>query len=95
MPQLYLFYNFCAKGIPEEKMLIEFREIRQVMEKQGLFKPSYVFFMLQLMHIIALEVAAFAILHWCDAGWLPYLVAALILTTAQVFSCFIVTLSLG
>ncbi|BFZ15351.1 hypothetical protein BsWGS_18390 [Bradybaena similaris] len=65
---------------PVEK---DFREIRDVAEKMGLFHPSLLFFALHLLHILLLDGAAWAVMYHFGASWTPYLISLLLVTTAE------------
>jgi fatty acid desaturase 2 (delta-6 desaturase) len=65
---------------PVEK---DFREVRELAEVMGLFKPSVLFFSLHLLHILFLDWAAWAVMYYFGASWLPYLVSLLMITTAE------------
>lgn len=51
---------------------------------QKLFTPSVIFFTLYFLHIILFEVAAWVVLKNWGIGWVPYILAAILLATGQV-----------
>uniref|UniRef100_A0A8C9VGP4 Fatty acid desaturase 2 n=1 Tax=Scleropages formosus TaxID=113540 RepID=A0A8C9VGP4_SCLFO len=61
----------------------DFRALREVLEREGLFRTSPLFFCLYLGHLLVLEMLALLVLwHW-GTGWIPTLLCAVILTTSQ------------
>lgn len=62
----------------------DFEELRKKAEEMGLFKVKPAFFAAHLGHILLLEAVAFYILSYFGVGWIPLLVASLVMTTAQV-----------
>ncbi|XP_065898010.1 acyl-CoA 6-desaturase-like [Dysidea avara] len=61
----------------------EFLELRKQFEKEKLFTPSVTFFTIYLLHIILFEVAAWVVLKYWGIGWVPYIMAAILLATGQ------------
>jgi hypothetical protein len=62
----------------------DFRELREHVEKSGLLKPNPLFFILQLLQIFLLEVAAYLLISWYNGNWTSFIIAAFVLATAQV-----------
>lgn len=58
--------------------------MRETVEKMGLFIPNPVFYISQIGHIILLYIAGCALLHYYGTGWIPYITAVILFTTAQV-----------
>ena len=44
------------------------------------------FFTLYFLHIILFEIAAWAVVNYWGIGWVPYILAAMLLATGQVCS---------
>ncbi|XP_071104226.1 acyl-CoA (8-3)-desaturase-like [Haliotis cracherodii] len=65
------------------ELIHDFRDLRQKVEDMGLFKASVVFFTWTVGQVIALEALAWLIFWQFGTSWVPYLVATLLLTTAQ------------
>ncbi|KAL8603582.1 hypothetical protein ACOMHN_022534 [Nucella lapillus] len=61
----------------------DFRDLRQTADKMGLFKPSYTFFFLHLVHILAFEVAAYLVMRQFGTGWIPWIISLLCATVVQ------------
>ena len=61
-------------------------DLRLQAEQMGLFESNLWFYAAHLGHIIALDLLGWACLWWYGTGWAPYVLATLILTTAQVCS---------
>lgn len=61
----------------------DFEELRQKVEKMGMFKPSKVFFLLSIAELIGCELAAFCILTYFGNGWIPYLTALALFVTKE------------
>jgi hypothetical protein len=62
----------------------DFRNLRKKLEDAGLFKAKPWFYVAMLAHVIALELAGWAVLKNFGSGWLPYCFAVCLLVTAQV-----------
>ena len=62
----------------------DFRELRDVVEKNGWMKPSPTFFTLHLLHVIAMEAASVAVLWYFGTSWLSVLAAMALFVSAQV-----------
>ncbi|KAM5138834.1 fatty acid desaturase 2-like isoform 2-T2 [Mantella aurantiaca] len=61
----------------------DFQKLRKTAEDMGLFKGSVVFFGLYLLHILVLEVFAWATVYYLGNGWIPTILVILLLTTSQ------------
>ncbi|XP_067397563.1 acyl-CoA (8-3)-desaturase-like [Emydura macquarii macquarii] len=69
----------------KNKLLVEnFRELRATVKRMGLFNPSYLFFFLNFLQILMLEVATWFTLWYNGTAVISFLIATLLLTTAQV-----------
>ncbi|OCT83894.1 acyl-CoA (8-3)-desaturase [Xenopus laevis] len=64
-------------------MVEDFRTLRTTVEQMGLFRPSKLFFFGVLLHIILLDVLAYATLYYGGTSFIPLLVTALLLGTVQ------------
>ncbi|XP_022103051.1 fatty acid desaturase 2-like [Acanthaster planci] len=68
---------------PKSKLVTDMEALRVKAEAMGLFKANMWFYAAHLGHILAAEVLAWAVL-WCfGVGWLPYLLATVLLTVEQ------------
>ncbi|XP_061465822.1 acyl-CoA (8-3)-desaturase-like [Rhineura floridana] len=67
-----------------ESLLMDFRELRAMVEKMELLKPNTYFFMAFLFHIIILEVASWLTLLYFGTSLLPIIVSLVLLTISQV-----------
>uniref|UniRef100_A0A0B7AC53 Cytochrome b5 heme-binding domain-containing protein n=1 Tax=Arion vulgaris TaxID=1028688 RepID=A0A0B7AC53_9EUPU len=68
------------KVIPIDR---DFRELRETAEKMDLFRPSKLFFFLHMVHILLLDVAAYAVMYYFGTNWIPYLVSLMLITTVE------------
>lgn len=62
----------------------EFRELRATVEQMGLMKANHVFFLLYLLHILLLDVAAWLTLWVFGTSYVPFILCAVLLSTVQV-----------
>ena len=60
--------------------------MRKKLEDAGLFKAKPWFYIAMLAHVIALELAGWAVLKYLGSSWLPYTLAVCLLVTAQVLT---------
>lgn len=68
----------------KDAVMEDFRDLRALAEKMGLFKSSSFFFAAHFLQIIALEVAATAIIaHSGATSWVSWLIALALMVTAQ------------
>ncbi|XP_074647947.1 acyl-CoA 6-desaturase-like isoform X2 [Tubulanus polymorphus] len=68
---------------PESEISQDFRELRKTAEEMQLFKTNIWFYLLHIVHILLLELLAYAIIVWYGTSWFPYISAALLLTVVQ------------
>lgn len=68
----------------QKELTDEFRELRATVEQMGLMKPNHVFFLLYLLHILLLDVAAWLTLWVFGTSFVPFLLCAVLLSTVQV-----------
>ncbi|XP_004874355.1 fatty acid desaturase 2 isoform X4 [Heterocephalus glaber] len=61
----------------------DFRALKRMAENMDLFQTDHLFFLLLLAHIVVMESAAWLIISHFGSGWLPTLLTACILATAQ------------
>ncbi|XP_059875003.1 acyl-CoA (8-3)-desaturase isoform X2 [Delphinus delphis] len=61
----------------------EFRALQATVERMGLMKANPVFFLLYLLHIVLLDVAAWLTLWLFGTSFLPFLLCAVLLGTVQ------------
>ncbi|KAG8505684.1 Acyl-CoA (8-3)-desaturase [Galemys pyrenaicus] len=67
-----------------KELLDEFRELRATAERMGLMQANYVFFLLHLLHILLMDVAAWLTLWFFGTSFVPFIVCAVLLSTVQV-----------
>lgn len=60
----------------------DFEKLRQTAKDMGLFKPSILFYICIVGHLLALDAASYYILSYWGTGWIPYILA-LICTVAM------------
>ena len=73
----------CATAERDTELEKDFRALRAKLEQAGLFKANPWFYLLMLAHVIALELAGWAVLKHLGTTWMPYLLAVALLVTAQ------------
>lgn len=74
-----------APSPPSQKELTDdFRELRATVEWMGLMKANHGFFLLCLLHILVLDVAAWLTLWVFGTSFVPFVVCAVLLSTVQV-----------
>nr|XP_023415540.1 fatty acid desaturase 1 [Loxodonta africana] len=61
----------------------EFRELRTSVERMGLMKANHVFFLLYLLHILLMDVAAWLTLWLFGTSFVPFLLCAVLLSAVQ------------
>ncbi|XP_008825335.1 acyl-CoA (8-3)-desaturase [Nannospalax galili] len=61
----------------------EFRELRTTVERMGLMKANRLFFLLYLLHILLLDVAAWLTLWVFGTSLAPFVLCAVLLSTVQ------------
>ncbi|XP_049470945.1 acyl-CoA (8-3)-desaturase-like [Panthera uncia] len=66
-----------------KELIYEFRELQATVERMGLMKANHVFFLLYLLHILLLDVAAWLTLWVFGTSFVPFLLCAVLLSTAQ------------
>mmetsp|Transcript_37690 Transcript_37690/g.89141 ORF Transcript_37690/g.89141 Transcript_37690/m.89141 type:complete len:491 (+) Transcript_37690:42-1514(+) len=72
-----------AKNTRNTELEKDFRDLRSKLEEAGMFQPKMWFYALMLFHVIALELAGWAVLFYFGRGWVPYTAAVLLLVVAQ------------
>lgn len=75
--------NYCPT-LPQKALTDEFRELRATVERMGLLKANHLFFLLYLLHILLLDVAAWLILWIFGTSLVPFSLCAVLLCTVQV-----------
>ena len=68
----------------QKELTHEFRELRATVERMGLMKANPVFFLLYLLHILLLDVAAWLTLWFFGTSWVPFLLCSVLLSIVQV-----------
>lgn len=69
---------------PQEALTHEFRELRAAVEQMGLLRSDHLFFLLYLLHILLLDVAAWLTLRIFGTSLVPFLLCAVLLSVVQV-----------
>lgn len=75
--------NYCPT-LPQKALTDEFRELRATVERMGLLKANHLFFLLYLLHILLLDVAAWLILWIFGTSLVPFFLCTVLLCTVQV-----------
>lgn len=70
--------------LSQKELTDEFRELRATVEQMGLMKANHVFFLLYLLHILLLDVAAWLTLWVFGTSYVPFILCAVLLSTVQV-----------
>ncbi|XP_072164639.1 acyl-CoA (8-3)-desaturase-like [Diadema setosum] len=77
-------YRIGRLDVYEPSQLAEdFTELRELSKRMGLYKPSFWFYAFQLLHIVALEIMAYASIRYFGANFFTFLLAALFMGTSQ------------
>lgn len=82
-------YEFRSNFHPllQLPVIKDFLEVRKKAEDMGLFKPSTLFYVGILAHIIAFDLLGWWIFYRFGTSWVPFLLGSLCLATAQVRIC--------
>ncbi|KAJ8349605.1 hypothetical protein SKAU_G00247350 [Synaphobranchus kaupii] len=68
----------------KDRLVVEdFRRLRGLVERLGLLRPGPLFFATTLLHILALDLAAWLTLWLWGPSWGPFILTALLLATVQ------------
>jgi len=70
--------NYEVKDIDED-----FRKLRETATKMDLFRPSFLFYAVNLGHVALLFLLSYYVLVWYGSGWIPYLISLALVSTAQ------------
>lgn len=73
-----------SSGLPQKALIDEFRELRATVERMGLMKANHLFFLLYVLHILLLDVAAWLTLRIFGTSLVPFILCAVLLSTVQV-----------
>lgn len=65
-------------------VLDDFRKLRKMAEDMRLFKPNVLFYVLIMAHILFCDFMGWFVIWKFGSGWIPYVIAAVFLTTSQV-----------
>ena len=68
----------------QKELIHEFRELRATVERMGLMKANPVFFLLYLLHILLLDIAAWLTLWLFGTSLVPFLLCSVLLSVVQV-----------
>ncbi|KAL8591040.1 hypothetical protein ACOMHN_015663 [Nucella lapillus] len=73
---------------PDEQQTVssideDFRNLSATADKMGLFKPSYLFYFLQVVHVLVLEVAGYLVMSHFGTGWIPWITSLICTATVQ------------
>ena len=74
----------CLDWSCQLALLEDFRELRDKVEKCGLYRRSPMFYVAIMAHILFFDVLGWWTMKSFGTGWLSYIVAAMFLTVAQV-----------
>ncbi|XP_072180684.1 acyl-CoA 6-desaturase-like [Diadema setosum] len=69
--------------VEEKDIVKDMEELRKTAEKMGLFNASFFFFFLQVLHILALEAAAYVIMRTYGFSWWTFIVCTSLIATLQ------------
>lgn len=73
-----------SPSLPQKALTDEFRELRATVERMGLMKANHLFFLVYLLHILLLDVAAWLTLWIFGTSLVPFTLCAVLLSTVQV-----------
>ncbi|NWV88620.1 FADS1 desaturase, partial [Machaerirhynchus nigripectus] len=68
----------------KKSLLEDFRELRCTIEKMGLLRPNYFFFLLIFLHLLVLEAAAWLVVWYFGISLVPFVAGMVFFTTAQI-----------
>ncbi|NXL56361.1 FADS1 desaturase, partial [Chordeiles acutipennis] len=68
----------------KKSLLEDFRELRCTMEKMGLLRPNYIFFLLIFLHLLVLDAASWLTVWYFGISLVPFLVGIAFFTVAQI-----------
>lgn len=77
-------YSPSLSTLSQKELTDEFRELRATVEQMGLMKANHGFFLLYLLHILLLDVAAWLTLWAFGTSFVPFVICALLLSAVQV-----------
>ena len=76
--------SLSTSTLIQKELTHEFRELRATVERMGLMKANPVFFLLCLLHILLLDVAAWLTLWLFGTSFVPFLRCSVLLSIVQV-----------
>lgn len=62
----------------------DFRNLKQVAASMGLYKSSYTFYAVILVHIVLLLYLSYMVLLWCGVTWWSVIISLILFSTGQV-----------
>jgi len=65
-------------------LLEDFHELRDKVEKDGLFRPNATFYAVIMAHVLFFDLLGWWTMKTFGTGWLSYIIASVFLATAQV-----------
>ncbi|NXS30124.1 FADS1 desaturase, partial [Pomatostomus ruficeps] len=68
----------------KKSLLEDFRELRCTIEKMGLLRPNYFFFILIFLHLLVLDAASWLVVWYFGISLVPFLAGMAFFTTAQI-----------
>jgi len=66
-----------------EALVADFKVLRTKLKDEGYFQSNPWFYVGHIAHILALEVLSWAIMSYFGIGWIPFIICAVLLATAQ------------
>ena len=78
-----LLDNINSFVLFQPPILADFKKLRKLAEEMGLFQPQFWFYFWTLGHIILLDFLGMVVMQYFGTGWVPYMIAALLLATSQ------------
>ncbi|XP_055959083.1 acyl-CoA 6-desaturase [Patella vulgata] len=78
-----------ASNIKTAAIDTDFQNLRETVNKMGMFKPSYTFYTLNLLHVVVLDVLAYFVLRYFGTGWLPLLTSLIFTVIVQIQSAYL------
>jgi len=79
-------YTDCVFCCYQLALLEDFHELRDKVEKCGLYRTSPAFYVAIIAHILFFDALGWWTMKTFGTGWLSYIVASVFLATAQVCS---------
>ena len=72
-----------ASNEKDEEIKQDFDKLRETAKQMGLFTPSVFFFITNLLHLVAMETAAYFVMSYFGTTWLPFMTSVFLNAAVQ------------